>query len=268
MKEIAIRAGSGAVYAALVLGAAWSGHQVTALLFLVIAALAAREWHRLHWRGKEAAPPMIIGIALTAACYAAWAWLFAFPDPHFPVAIAIVIGAMLIAFVAVLRTAPTAIATAIGQLAVSVLLIALPMACAPFMAMEGNILVGFMLLLWANDTGAYLLGRAIGRTKLMPSVSPGKTVEGLLGGLVLTIVAAWVVARWIDHELEPSTWLIAAPFITFSATIGDLLESAMKRAAGVKDSGTIMPGHGGVLDRFDGYLLAAPVMVVIALLLG
>lgn len=268
MKEIAIRAASGAVYAALVIGAAWLGQQATAWLFLVFAGMAAREWHRLHWRGRESAPPMVIGIALTVACYAAWAWLFEFPDPHFPVAIAIVIGAMLIAFVAVLRAARTAIATAIGQLAVSVLLIALPMACAPFMAMEGNILIGFMLLLWANDTGAYLLGRAIGRTKLMPSVSPGKTVEGLLGGFVLTMVAAWVVASWIDHALEPSTWLIAAPFITVSATIGDLLESAMKRAAGVKDSGTIMPGHGGVLDRFDGYLLAAPVMVVIALVLG
>lgn len=268
MKEIAIRAASGAVYAALVIGAAWLGHQATAFLFLAFAAMAAREWHRLHWRGKEAAPSMLIGVALTAASYAAWAWLFAFPDPHFSMAIAVVIGALLIAFVAILRADRSVLAPAIGQLSASVLLIAFPMACAPFMAREGKVLIGFMLLLWANDTGAYLVGRAIGRTKLMPRVSPGKTVEGLLGGLLLTIVAAWVVARWIDHALQPTTWLIAAPFITLSATIGDLLESAMKRAAGVKDSGTIMPGHGGVLDRFDGYLLAAPVMVVIALLLG
>ncbi|MFZ1693927.1 MAG: phosphatidate cytidylyltransferase [Flavobacteriales bacterium] len=267
MKEIAIRAASGAVYAGLVIGAAYLGHGATALLFLPIAALAAREWHRLQWPKAAPAPSMLSGLLVTVVSYAAIAWMPLFPAPHFPMALACVLGAMLITVFAVLRSGFPTPAGAISYFAALVLFIALPMACAPLMAMEGNILIGFMLLLWANDTGAYLVGRAIGRTKLMPKVSPGKTVEGLLGGLILTLVGAWVVARWVDAELDAGTWLIAAPFITLSATIGDLLESAMKRAAGVKDSGTLMPGHGGVLDRFDGYLLAAPVMVVLALLL-
>jgi len=267
VKEIAIRAASGAVYAGLVIGAACIGHWATALLFLPIAALAAREWHRLQWRTAAPAPSMLFGVLVTVVAYVAIAWLPLFPEPHFPVALAIVVGAVLITVLALLRSGFPSPAGAIGYFAALVLFIALPMACAPIMALEGNILIGFMLLLWANDTGAYLVGRAIGRTKLMPKVSPGKTVEGLLGGLILALVRAWVVARWVDAELDAEAWLIAAPFITLSATIGDLLESAMKRAAGVKDSGTLMPGHGGVLDRFDGYLLAAPVMVVLAQLL-
>ena len=117
--------------------------------------------------------------------------------------------------------------------------------------------LGFMVLLWTNDTGAYLVGRAIGRTALLPSVSPKKTVEGLIGGIALAMGAGWGLAR-IDHSFSLGEWLTIAGIVALTSTLGDLLESAMKRERGVKDSGTILPGHGGILDRFDGFFLAVP----------
>ena len=139
---------------------------------------------------------------------------------------------------------------------------------APFAGVKApEKFVGFMLLLWTNDTGAYLVGRAIGRTKLMPKVSPKKTVEGLLGGIALTMLVGWLLARnWTVLSLHQ--WLACAAVVAVMATLGDLMESAFKRARGAKDSGTVLPGHGGILDRFDGFVLAAPGMWLTIHLLG
>lgn len=267
MKELLVRAMSGAVYVALVLGAAWMGQAATALLFLPITAIAAAEWHRLVWKDHGDGPPLVSSVVVAVIAYAAWAGAPWFPEPHFHWSIGIVLLTLTIAIVSGLLMATTRPAAHIGHHLSMTFLLAFPMACASFMAAEGAILIGFMLLLWTNDTGAYLVGKAIGRHKLMPRVSPGKTWEGFLGGLILSLGTAWAIHLWIDLELDGRTWLVAAIAVSITATIGDLFESAMKRAAGVKDSGTLMPGHGGALDRFDGYLLAAPTMVLIAYLL-
>lgn len=122
------------------------------------------------------------------------------------------------------------------------------------------VLATFMVV-WVADTAAYFSGRAFGRHKLAPSISPGKTVEGLLGALAATAAAAWA-----GHLLEPYSlvpllpWLMLVFAITLISVIGDLHESQLKREAGVKDSGTLLPGHGGVFDRLDSLLAAAPFM--------
>jgi phosphatidate cytidylyltransferase len=123
-----------------------------------------------------------------------------------------------------------------------------------------NLLVWTFLVTWATDIGAYFAGRAFGKRKLAPAISPGKTVEGLHGGMIVgTIVsAAWAMFTGLDYAL-----LLLAPFFALAAQGGDLLESAMKRRAGVKDSGNWLPGHGGVLDRLDGLV---PVAVLTALM--
>ena len=133
--------------------------------------------------------------------------------------------------------------------------------------MHWHVFVGFMFLLWTSDTGAYLVGRSVGRTKLMPAVSPGKTWEGLAGGVALTMLVGWLLGRYWT-VLSAQQWIMCAAAVAITATLGDLLESAFKRAAGVKDSGSVLPGHGGILDRFDGYLLAAPAMVLVVQLLA
>ena len=149
-------------------------------------------------------------------------------------------------------------AQSFGGVLVLILLIAVPFGLLTHLfAYSPWMFIGFMVLLWTNDTGAYLVGRSIGRTKLLPAVSPKKTVEGLLGGIALTLGVAWLIARYQGFLSLPE-WLSVAAIIAITSTLGDLLESAFKRARGVKDSGTILPGHGGILDRFDGFFLAIP----------
>ena len=111
--------------------------------------------------------------------------------------------------------------------------------------------------LWMNDTMAYVSGRLIGEKRIWPSVSPGKTWEGSIGGAVFTIGLAMIFSHYFP-ELSSMEWLAFAGIVILFGTLGDFLESWIKRKAGVKDSGNLLPGHGGVLDRFDSFLLAIP----------
>jgi phosphatidate cytidylyltransferase len=121
-----------------------------------------------------------------------------------------------------------------------------------------------MVVTWLNDTAAYFVGTHLGRRKLMPRVSPRKTWLGAEAGLVAGVIAGWFYARfvfgwWLGIPLAPWLGALGGALITVAAQIGDLAESVLKREAGVKDSGALLPGHGGVLDRLDALLLAFPV---------
>ena len=125
-----------------------------------------------------------------------------------------------------------------------------------------------MILTWASDTGAYFVGRAMGRHKLIPKVSPGKTVEGAVGGMVLSMLVSWlyvefVLRRYGQLGMLPINALLFGAAISLAAQVGDLAESLLKREAGVKDSSRIIPGHGGILDRFDSLLFVLPVAYVL-----
>ncbi|OFZ55401.1 MAG: hypothetical protein A3D92_18795, partial [Bacteroidetes bacterium RIFCSPHIGHO2_02_FULL_44_7] len=119
------------------------------------------------------------------------------------------------------------------------------------------LLAGMFLLIWMNDTFAYLSGRFFGKTKLMERISPNKTWEGTIGGIVFTILGALAIGFLFDSD-QVLFWTLSALLIAPCAVLGDLLESMLKRNAGVKDSGTLLPGHGGVLDRFDATLFTVP----------
>lgn len=120
-----------------------------------------------------------------------------------------------------------------------------------------ELLIGFFVILWFNDVFAYIVGSLIGKKKLYEKVSPKKTWEGTIGGTVLSVFSAYLLST-IFLSLNLTNWLVIGFLISIFATLGDLTESMFKRQAKVKDSGNIMPGHGGILDRFDGLLLAAP----------
>lgn len=119
------------------------------------------------------------------------------------------------------------------------------------------LLLGSFILVWVNDTGAYLVGKNFGKQKLFPSVSPKKTVEGFLGGLFFACIVSYFIANFTE-TLDFTHWLALSIVVTVFGTLGDLIESKFKRQAGVKDSGVIMPGHGGLLDRLDSIIFAAP----------
>ncbi|MER3373466.1 MAG: phosphatidate cytidylyltransferase [Allomuricauda sp.] len=119
------------------------------------------------------------------------------------------------------------------------------------------LIMGIFILIWVNDTFAYLVGRTLGRTRLYPAVSPKKTIEGSLGGLIFALATAYIMS-WYESKLSLMEWMVLATVIVVAGSLGDLLESKFKRMAGVKDSGAILPGHGGIWDRLDSLVFAAP----------
>jgi len=124
-----------------------------------------------------------------------------------------------------------------------------------------------LFLIWASDIGAYAAGKNFGKHKLAPKISPGKTWEGWAGGFLLTLLMGWALG-YLLPDMPLTHRLVAASVVAIFAPIGDLAESMLKRSVDVKDSGTIMPGHGGLLDRFDAFLLVLPVLALLQLLAG
>ena len=121
---------------------------------------------------------------------------------------------------------------------------------------NGLLVLSIFILIWVNDTFAYLTGRWLGKHPLFSRVSPGKTIEGSIGGLLFTIAAAIGIFYW-QHQFTMIQYCILAVIVCVGATLGDLIESMLKRSLDIKDSGNIIPGHGGILDRMDATLVTA-----------
>lgn len=157
----------------------------------------------------------------------------------------------------------------IGQLYIAVplaLTIRLTLVVDPLSSMtqfDGLLLLAIFIFIWANDTGAYLVGSRWGKRRLAPSISPKKSVEGSIGGLLLVLLSAVILRRLLFPELSWLRILLIAVVVAIFGTIGDLFESSFKRQAGVKDSGKLIPGHGGILDRIDSLLLAVPAVYLL-----
>lgn len=145
--------------------------------------------------------------------------------------------------------------------------VVIPMSTLNFIAFAGinngmftyEYILALFIIIWLNDTGAYLIGSKFGKTKLFERISPKKTWEGIIGGAIFAFISAFVISLYFNGLTMPQ-WLIFAGIIVVFGVYGDLVESWLKRKAGIKDSGTIMPGHGGLLDRFDSTLFAAPMV--------
>lgn len=138
--------------------------------------------------------------------------------------------------------------------------ILLPFSLIPFIVFKNGLyqpllLIGVFAIIWANDSLAYLFGTWLGKHKMFPSISPKKSWEGFFGGLLLTIAASYFLS-FLPLDISPFQWIQIALITIITGNIGDFLESAIKRNAGVKDSGRMMPGHGGFLDRFDSFIFS------------
>lgn len=129
------------------------------------------------------------------------------------------------------------------------------------------LIIGFLILLWINDTGAYLAGITFGKHRLLERISPKKSWEGFFGGIILSVFTALILSEWIG-VLNRMEWIIFSLIVSVAGTYGDLTESMLKRSLGVKDTGNIMPGHGGFLDRFDSALISFPLVYLFVLLFG
>jgi phosphatidate cytidylyltransferase len=271
VSELAKRVVVALILAPAVVGAAYVGRAALAATLGIIAALAAWELGRMA--GERGVRPLAAGIGLAAAVpllvQAHYERVFSLPLS----AAATVLLALFAA--AIWRRGvdgrPLA-AVAVTVFAVlytgGTLSFAYGLRYHRFTAMDaaaGTALLFFPIVLtWASDIGAYFVGRAIGRRKLIPAVSPGKTVEGALGGVLFTVVVAWA---YVELVLQPAAHMSVRPLglvlfgiaISVAAQLGDLAESLLKREAGVKDSSHLIPGHGGVLDRIDSIFFVLPV---------
>lgn len=136
---------------------------------------------------------------------------------------------------------------------------------AKYLYLKGNpksLLLAIIILIWLSDTGAYLIGSRYGKRKLLPVISPKKTVEGFLGALIFTIIGAIIFFIYSNLEHGLVWWLVFAVIVWIFGALGDLVQSSIKRKYGIKDSGNFLPGHGGIWDRFDSFLLATPFVLL------
>jgi len=151
-----------------------------------------------------------------------------------------------------------------------ILYIALPFSLTNFIVINGtsynmvynpSMLLGVLFLVWANDTGAYVVGVSMGKHKMIPRISPKKSWEGFAGGIAITLLVAWINSM-VFNEVSSRHWLVIGLITSLMAVLGDLVESMFKRSIGVKDSGKFLPGHGGLLDRFDALVMVLPMVYV------
>ena len=220
------------------------------LLAVVVALFMMAEWSDLHQADAKAKRmaqfALSVPLAIMAPELAAGPGFFA---------LGLIAGAFF--FVTIVSRRPA--------LGAGVLYVGLPVFSLLLIREQPNGLVlalWAMALVWACDSGAFFTGRTFGGPKLAPSISPAKTWSGLLGGVVLATLLAAVMEAFYDLPLRLT---IATPFLAVLAQGGDLFESALKRRAGVKDSGNVLPGHGGVLDRLDGVVPVAPIAALLVI---
>jgi phosphatidate cytidylyltransferase len=260
---------TGAVFVILVIGSVILDARIFAALFLFVSILTQLEfYHILKKRGRK--PQTYIGTGIGSFLYISLAanalgMLGSFGN------MLIFFNFFLIGiiFISELFTKSLDPFGNIGATITGVIYISLPFGLLNyfyFPAVYPNnfnfgILLGYFLILWLNDTGAYLVGSAIGKHHLFERISPGKTWEGSIGGSLFAILTAGVMSNNF-RGLSLWQWIVMALIIVVFGTLGDLVESMLKRSFGIKDSGSLLPGHGGLLDRFDAVLLSAPVVFV------
>lgn len=279
MSNLVQRSLSGAVYVAVVVASILVHPAFFGGVFLIVSMLATREYMHLRWADPvlSAAATMCTGL-LFAAVWFGW---FGNRETEWLIVVLILVYILTLGGTLISELFRQAIDPVRnwGDMLVSQVMIAVPFALMNCLLYAGDwLLLSLFILIWLNDSGAYCVGslmskRKGGNHKMFPRVSPNKSWEGLVGGAIVAVGVAFLLAHFgclhaLPMPFTPwvSTLLFGLTVVVFG-TLGDLMESLLKRTIGVKDSGRFMPGHGGVLDRFDSILLATPAVVLLILIL-
>jgi len=270
-RDLLIRGISGLVFVVILIGSMLLTKQAFSILFLIFTWIALREYIRLLSSRRHGVDAVMIYLCGLSAYLMVSAFSYFSPDHQIletilPVTLIYPCYGLFNLFFKKIND-PGIHAPVLS----SVLLIAVPFGMLNFLFTAEETLfqpvLAFFILLWTNDTFAYLVGKFLGRRKLMEHVSPKKTWEGFLGGMAFAVLAGFIM-KDDTPMLYGNNWIFIPVLIGFLGTMGDLYESRIKRWAGVKDSGQIMPGHGGVLDRFDGVLFSIPAVLGILYLIS
>lgn len=262
VNNLATRSVTAVVFVLVMVGSALLGQNVFSFLLLIITFLSLNEF---------------IGIVSPAkATPSQWATLSAGMGVYGILAanslglipatgLIAIIPLLFLLFVVELLSNKNNPFTNIAYSVLSIVYIALPLGLINYFfdpvnksgPLHYGIVLGYLFILWLNDTGAYFVGSLIGKHKLFERISPGKTWEGSIGGAVFGMLTAWGLS-FVFPQLNSVEWIVLAIIIVVTGTLGDLVESMLKRSLSIKDSGSILPGHGGMLDRFDAVFISAP----------
>lgn len=256
---------TGLVFIAVVIGSILGGPYAFAGVFMIFTYLGVKEFYDMV-RLKDKGPSRNWGLVSGIALYIMFAYAALDHSMSMYLLIALMIPVFLLPLIIELKRKKEQPVVNVAINTIGMTYIALPFALlnfinsGPLSSSGSSMMIGFFTLIWINDTGAFVVGSLIGKHKLAPTISPNKTIEGFMGSVVFTLAAAWVIATFIVQE-NLLLWMATGAIIVAFGTLGDLVESMLKRSYGVKDAGTLLPGHGGVLDRFDGVLLAGPAVL-------
>lgn len=257
---------TGILFVIVLLGSMLQSEVSSSILFALIILLCQREFYNF-FKSTEVNPQKLIGIIGGLGFFGASALANPLGFESSPLFL-IVPLTFFVFVIELFRNKSQPIAN-IGYTILGIIYVAVPITLLHELAYykdfhfsstyNYHILFGYFFVLWANDTGAYLIGRSFGKTKLFERISPKKTWEGSIGGVVFGVLFGYVNSLLFD-DLNTITWIIFAFIVVVFGSLGDLVESLFKRSLGIKDSGTLLPGHGGVLDRFDGIFISAPIV--------
>lgn len=270
MKGLIRRASTAAIFVLVMLAGLFGGRYSFVLLFAIITALCLWEYFNMVMirYSKRDTTRMVLGVAFGLTPFALASILHMSPtmtqtsDQFVIVTSILFFPFIFLAFIYELFSGSQHPFRNVGFLVLGMVYIGAPFALLDFIAFEdgdfsGIVVFGLLLLTWMNDTGAYIIGSQFGKTPLHPRISPKKTWEGTIGGVVTTFLVAWGFCAF-TNQLRLLDWMVLAAIVAVFGSLGDLVESMLKRSVGAKDSGTLLPGHGGVLDRFDAFIFLLP----------
>lgn len=271
MNNFTTRTITGAVFVIIIIGSVILNHWVFSALFLLIALGGYREFTKLA-RALNSRPPVLAGMLVSGLVYTMLTFWNYGIIPDYSLYFLFLVP-VIVLIIELYRKSETSL-TNVAMCLLGIAWIVVPLALlSGFYNLaeehkwrETGLLLGFFLILWMYDSGAYIFGSVFGKHRMLERISPKKSWEGFAGGTLVGLLIAYIVSASFT-EFSILEWLLIGISIVIFGTLGDLAESMFKRNAGVKDSGRILPGHGGILDRFDAVLVAAPVVYILVRLL-
>jgi phosphatidate cytidylyltransferase len=274
-KNLLTRASVGAVYIAIILLGIFGGGISFLAVFGIITGIGLFEFYRMVEKNTTHAISKIFNIASGMLIFLS---VFLYLEGVTPYALLVVVLLyLLILFLSAVCIPRKDIFHAITYSVFGQMYVTMPLSLLMFVRYQFSYtLVGYyyafilalFVFIWINDTGAYIVGSLFGKHKLNKRISPKKTVEGFIGGIVFTVLASFVFIRFVPvYPIDSYLfWAVFAIIVALFGTLGDLFESLIKRTCSVKDSGDIMPGHGGILDRIDSLLIVVPAVYIFLLI--
>jgi phosphatidate cytidylyltransferase len=273
LKVLITRTLTSILYATVVVAGILLHPFLFAVVFLGLTVMAMLEFYRMV-RISGVEPQIWSGLTVSIVFFASvFGFVTGFLTPY--LVFSVIPLLFLIFIVELYRKKPFPIANIACTLA-GFLYIAFPMSLSNLLAFPLNsgrhvfypwILFGITITLWLYDSGAYLVGTTWGKHRLFERISPKKSWEGVLGGGIVAMLAG-VMNAWLFQSIELLTWLLISFLVIVAGTFGDLVESMMKRSLGIKDSGNLLPGHGGFLDRLDSFIFTVPMVVALLYFIG